>query len=143
VIASSRAGEVSFAGKPYSVFTQALIEGLAGIGANEQDGYARVADLAMYTSWRVQARTKDRQHPVLNFDKADNFKVAFYSGGDQKPKGSPFEVPAEVEPEPGAWPRIGFITGSIQAENVIQVHQGTVDLSHAVLGGGKRRRRKH
>jgi hypothetical protein len=140
VIASSRADEVSFAGKPYSAFTQALIEGLAGSGANEQDGYARVADLAMYTSWRVPARTKDRQHPVLNFEKADNFPVAFYAGGDPKPKGTPFEVPAEVEPEPGAWPRvnIGFINvGSEHAAGHIFHIQGNVDLSEADMRVGK------
>lgn len=132
VIASSRADEVSFAGKPYSAFTQALIEGLAGIGADEQDGYARVADLAMYTSWRVPGRTKDRQHPVLNFEKADNFPVAFYAGGDPRPKGTPFAVPAEVEPEPGTWSRvnIGFINlGPQSAGRDFMNIQGNVDLS--------------
>ena len=131
VIASSRADEVSFAGKPYSAFTQALIEGLAGSGANEQDGYARVADLAMYTSWRVPGRTKDRQHPVLNFEKADNFPVAFYAGGDPKPKGTPFEVPTEIEPEPGAWRvNIGFMNlGRMRAGGHIIQIGGNADLT--------------
>ena len=44
VVASSRAGELSFAGKPYSVFTQAMIESLAGIGASQQDGFVQLAN---------------------------------------------------------------------------------------------------
>jgi hypothetical protein len=103
-IASSKADEVSFAGKPYSAFTLALLEALTGIGANEQDGYVRVGDMAMYTSWRVVARTRDRQHPVLRFQEADNFPVAYYAGGDPKPKAPPFDIPTAVEPEAGAWP---------------------------------------
>jgi len=113
IIASSKAGELSFAGKPYSAFTQALIESLSGIGVAEQDGFVRVADLAMYTGWRVPGRTKDRQHPVLNFRKADNFPVAYYAGGDPKPKGTPFPVPAEIEPEPGEW-RIANLNNGVQ-----------------------------
>jgi uncharacterized caspase-like protein len=104
-IASSRAEELSFAGKPYSAFTLALLEALTGSGANEQDGYVRVGDMAMYTSWRVVARTRDRQHPVLRFQEADNFQIAYYAGGDAKPKAPPFNVPTVVEPEVGAWPR--------------------------------------
>jgi uncharacterized caspase-like protein len=102
VIASSRADEVSFAGEPYSAFTLALIEGLTGSGVNDQDSYVRVADLAMYTSWRVRERTNDRQHPVLRFEKADNFPVAYYAGGELKPKGTPFDIPTRIEAEPGA-----------------------------------------
>jgi uncharacterized caspase-like protein len=48
VIASSRADEVSFAGKPYSAFTLALIESLTGEGVAEKDGLVRVADLALH-----------------------------------------------------------------------------------------------
>jgi len=40
VLAPSRRDEVSWTGSPYSVFTAALMEGLAGYGAFEQDGYA-------------------------------------------------------------------------------------------------------
>lgn len=39
VIASSRGDEYSYTGTPYSVFTQALREGLAGYGASERDGW--------------------------------------------------------------------------------------------------------
>lgn len=132
IIASSKASEVSFAGKPYSAFTQALIESLSGIGAAEQDGFVRVADLAMYTGFRVPGRTKDRQHPVLNFEKADNFPVAYYASGELKPKGTPFAIPAEIEPEPGQWSiRIGILNlGGQHADRIVNAgDNATIDMS--------------
>jgi len=104
LIASSRKDEQSFAGRPYSAFTLALIEALSGMGVAKQDGFVRVADLALHTRQVVPGRTRDRQHPVLHFEHADNFVLAYYAGGDTQPKGLPF--PAEeirIEPEPGAW----------------------------------------
>ncbi len=89
VIASSRKDEVSYTGKPYSVFTQALREGLAGYGAAERDGYANVADVAMYVGRAVPNRTSDRQHPILKLAAADNFAIAYYAGGDKSPKSLP------------------------------------------------------
>ncbi len=89
VIASSRGDEVSYTGTPYSVFTQALREGLAGYGAAERDGYAYIADVAMYVSRVVSNRTKDRQHPILKLSAADNFAIAYYAGGEKSPKPLP------------------------------------------------------
>jgi hypothetical protein len=103
VIASSQADELSFAGNPYSAFTLALIEALCGEGASQNDGYVRVADLALHTREMVPRRTANRQHPILNFEQADNFKLAYYAGGEKQPKGLPFTHPPEVEPDPGAW----------------------------------------
>ncbi|WP_427157318.1 caspase family protein [Aliinostoc sp. HNIBRCY26] len=102
-IASSQADEKSFAGRPYSAFTLALIEALAGKGASQKDGYVRVADLAMYAREVVPRRTGDRQHPILNFEQADNFILAYYAGGETEPKGLPFAGEPEIEPEPGAF----------------------------------------
>ena len=48
ILASSRKDEVSWTGQPYSVFTAVLLEAMAGYGAFEQDGYARILDLAMW-----------------------------------------------------------------------------------------------
>jgi hypothetical protein len=101
VIASSRADELSFAGKPYSAFTLALIEALSGEGASQLDGYARVADLALHAREKVPQRTYDRQHPILNFEQADNFVIAYYAGGDTIPKGAPFTGEPVIEAEPG------------------------------------------
>ncbi len=103
IIASCKDNELSYGGKPYSAFTQALIEAFSGYGAQKHDGFVRAADLAMYASDKVTRRTGERQHPVLHFEEADNFEIAYYAGGGVQPKGLPFREEAEIEPEPGAW----------------------------------------
>jgi hypothetical protein len=100
-IASSRANELSYAGKPYSAFTLALIEALVGVGTSKEDGYVRVADLALHTRQMVPQRTQERQHPILHFEQADNFILAYYAGGDSQPKGLPFTVDPTIESKPG------------------------------------------
>ncbi|MBV7335963.1 caspase family protein [Chloroflexi bacterium TSY] len=56
--------------------------GLAGYGAFEQDGYARIIDTAMWISRKVPERTNDKQHPILKLHNlADNFAIAWYGGG--------------------------------------------------------------
>ncbi|PDW04552.1 hypothetical protein CJ255_03295 [Candidatus Viridilinea mediisalina] len=86
VIASSHRDEFSYAGKPYSFFTQALLEALAGHGASKADGYAYLADVAMYVGRVVPERTEKRQHPSFNFSESDNFALAYYAGGAIEPK---------------------------------------------------------
>lgn len=87
VLASSRKDEVSLAGHPYSVFTKALLEALAGYGAFEQDGYARILDLAMWVGRKVPERTRDKQHPIIKVSNLeDNFAVAWYAAGDKAPR---------------------------------------------------------
>lgn len=82
VIASSRRDEQSWASQPYSIFTAAVLEALAGYGAFEQDGYARVLDLALWVGRKTPERTSDRQHPILKVSNlSDNFALAWYSGG--------------------------------------------------------------
>ena len=103
LVASSQEDELSFAGRPYSAFTLALIEALCGVGVAVKDGYARVADVALHAREVVPGRTNDRQHPILHFEHADNFALAYYAGGDTQPKGVPFAVEPEIEPEPGVW----------------------------------------
>ena len=103
VIASSQADESSFAGKPYSAFTLALIEALCGAGASRKDGYVRIVDLALHTREKVPGRTKGRQHPIMDFEQSDNFVLAYYAAGSEKPKGLPFTQEPEIEPEAGAW----------------------------------------
>jgi hypothetical protein len=97
IIASSKEDEISLAGRPYSAFTAALIEALCGEGVAKQDGYVRVTDLALHTREVVPKRTRNRQHPILNFEQADNFELAYYAGGDEKPKGLPFAEELEVD----------------------------------------------
>ncbi len=103
LIASSQEDELSFAGRPYSAFTLALTEALCGVGVAKQDGYVRVADLALHAREVVPGRTGGRQHPILHFEQADNFVLAYYAGGETQPKGPPFVGEPEIEPEPGAW----------------------------------------
>ncbi len=62
VIASSRKDEVSWTGKPYSVFTAALLEALAGYGSLEGDSYARVLDVVTWVARKVPERTTEQQH---------------------------------------------------------------------------------
>ena len=125
IIASSREDEKSYAGKPYSAFTLALIEALCGKGVARQDGFVRVADLALYTREMVPGRTKNRQHPTLNYEQADNFRVAYYAGGGTAAKGLPFDVEPEIEPEPGAFRGITVKT----------TYQATADHGSAVAQG--------
>ena len=106
IIASCIESELSYGGKPYSAFTLALIEALSGQGASKQDGFVRAADLAMYAREKVPGRTKGRQHPILHFEEADNFEIAFYAGGETEPKGLSFTQEPEIEPEPGAWSKV-------------------------------------
>jgi uncharacterized caspase-like protein len=87
ILASSRKDEVSYTGKPYSVFTGALLEALAGYGAFEYDGYARVLDATMWLGRKVPDRTGDKQHPIIKVSNLeDNFALAYYSAGDKQPK---------------------------------------------------------
>ncbi len=121
LIASSRGSEESLAGEPYSVFTTALIAGLCGEGAGKEDGYVRVADLALYTSAAVKQFTDDQQNPTMDFVQSDNFIVSYYAGGDKLRKGLPKSIATpKFQTAPGSnsfsvfdqrgWSDIGSIT---------------------------------
>ncbi|MBD2343630.1 caspase family protein [Anabaena subtropica] len=136
-IASSQADEKSLAGRPYSAFTLALIEALAGKGVSQKDGYVRVADLAMYAREVVPRRTRDRQHPILNFEQADNFILAYYAGGETEPKGLPFEGEPEIEPEPGAFNQQGTNNQIIQNVNQRGKYNINIGQAHGLrIGDG-------
>lgn len=143
VIASSRADELSYAGTPYSVFTLALLEALCGEGASQLDGYVRVADLALYAGRKVPQRTDDRQHPLLDYAGADNFRVAWYAGGDAQPKGLPFD-PAQaridLSPDPFASSAGGDTihntgSGAVATRGGVAAGQGGVAVGGDVHGG--------
>jgi hypothetical protein len=133
LIASSQQDEFSFAGRPYSAFTLALIEALCGEGAATQDGYVRVSDLAMHAREVVPGRTGKRQHPILNFEQADNFVISYYAAGGVQRKGLPFSEPPAIEPEPGA-----FRGAQVHLEasgdhdilaNIEDIHDSTIHIS--------------
>ena len=102
IIASSRADEVSLAGKPYSAFSVALLESLSGQGVDVQDGYVRVSDLVLHAREVVPQRTGGKQHPTIKFHQADNFAVAYYAGGAKEPRPLTFPLDPETAavPEP-------------------------------------------
>ncbi len=101
LIASSQEHELSFAGKPYSAFTCALLETLCGVGVAKPDGYVRVADLALHAREVVPQRTRGQQHPILHFEQADNFVLAYYAGGESQLKDLPFALPTASMVEGG------------------------------------------
>jgi hypothetical protein len=131
LIASSQADELSYAGKPYSAFTLALIEAFTGAGVAKQDGYVRVTDLALHAREIVPGRTNNKQHPILSFEQADNFVLGYYAGGDTQPKGLPFSEEPVIEPSPGAW------RGINQASQIIHGSQTNIagDANAPVLSG--------
>jgi hypothetical protein len=141
LIASSQADELSYAGKPYSAFTLALIEALSGAGVAKKDGYVRAADLALHARQVVPGRTRGRQHPILHFEQADNFVLAYYAGGETQPKGLPFTAEPEIEPEPGAWTVIDqrgpqlSITGDVSGQVAMAGEDGQVIQFGDVSGG--------
>ncbi len=142
LIASSQEQELSFGGRPYSAFTLALIEALSGVGVAKRDGYVRVADLALHAREVVPGRTGGRQHPILHFEEADNFPIAYYAGGETQPKGLPFAVEPQIEPQPGAWRGIdqrGQVVHGAQTNIVGDVHGPVLSGQFAgpvTVGGG-------
>ena len=113
ILASSRKDEVSWTGKPYSVFTVALLEALAGYGTFEQDGYARVLDLTMWVGRKVPERTGDKQHPIIKISNLeDNFALAWYAGGEKS-----------VRPLPKWETNIPSITPGLDIEQVASLRR--------------------
>jgi hypothetical protein len=139
LIASSQQDEFSFAGKPYSAFTLALVEALCGEGAADQDGYVRVSDLAMHAREVVPGRTGKRQHPILHFEQADNFVISYYAAGGVQAKGLPFAEQPAIEPEPGAWTG-AQVSQFIMGDGVVQfsgedIHDSPITINVGGQGG--------
>jgi|GEM_PF-3097244 len=122
LIASSKAKELSYAGKPYSAFTAALIEALCGKDVQNQDGYVRVTDLMTYTIKNVPLKTSNKQNPIIGFQDATDFEMAYYAGGDTQPKALPFKAEElEIEAMPGESnpnPRITWNGNYIGGDNI-------------------------
>lgn len=72
-------------GDTLSLFTKTLLEALAGYATAEQNGYARVLDVASYIV-RVVPSRYSQQHPIISASHADNFALAYYAGGQSQPK---------------------------------------------------------
>lgn len=85
VVASSLQDESSYVGAKYSVFTECLLEALAGRGAAAQDGFARILNVLTYLFEHVPERAPGPQHPFVKkiYALADNFPICYYAGGDK------------------------------------------------------------
>lgn len=85
IITSSHESENSLAlrGRPYSAFTECLIDALSGKGTKHYDGYAKILDVISYLFREVPKQTNNRQHPFLNnaTNLSENFAVCYYAGG--------------------------------------------------------------
>jgi hypothetical protein len=108
VLASCRNNELSYVpdGETHSVFTAALLEGLAGYGARVRDGKAYFLDVLDWIGTQVPrlsaAAPSGQQNPVLICqDWPLRFPLAFYAGGDLQPKSLPGHGPVSP-PDIGA-----------------------------------------
>ncbi len=118
-IASSRADEYSLAGKPYSLFTRALIESLSGQGVAHRDGYVRALDLALHAREKVPRWSNRRQTPIVDVEAADNFVVAYYAAGAKSP------LPLDLPPvDPAEVARLNGLAGGGDATAGVSVTGG-------------------
>ncbi|HEX4955413.1 MAG TPA: caspase family protein [Thermoanaerobaculia bacterium] len=87
VLASSTSAELSWTQSVHSVFTEALLEGLAGYGAIRRDGYSRIFDITNHVQRAVRRRTRGEQNPILKADDLDeDIALAYYAAGELEPK---------------------------------------------------------
>jgi len=102
VIASSREDEKSYTGDPYSIFTNCLLEALAGKATRNQDGFARILDIVTYLIEQVPLKTSDsskyrsgQQHPFVNniSNLDENFALCYYAGGSKDVPTSLYRTP--------------------------------------------------
>ena len=88
IISASKADNVSFLSKPLSIFTYALVEGLAGKYFSGNDTEVTLFNLAMYLRERVFPLSGNRQQPQLNILRdslTSDFVIARYPNGDPRP----------------------------------------------------------
>jgi hypothetical protein len=85
--------------------------------------------LALHARQMVPQRTKNKQHPIVDLELADNFNVAYYAGGEARAKALPFESAPEAEPEPGAW-TLNQQHQVVIGPQTINIFQGSVQVVH-------------
>ncbi len=133
-IASSRASEKSIAAYPHSIFTHALLEALGGKSVARQDGFVRLTDVSQYVGRRVPELVPPQmgivQNPVLELDRADNFVIAYYAGGDLKPKDLPFDD-LRIETEP-------TVVNTPPPPMQVSVGSGAGAIGDGAIAGGER-----
>jgi hypothetical protein len=138
-IASCRSNERSLAAEPYSVFTAGLLHALSGVSVAKPDGYVRLTDLSAYLSHYVPTTAarliKDHaQNPVLELERADNFPIAFYAGGETKPKQRALpDLALSEDKQPFVQDRVA-VTGN--KNTVVMGNGNTVAGQGAVIAAG-------
>ncbi len=88
IISASKADKVSFLSKPLSIFTYALVEGLAGKFFSGNDTDVTLFNLAMYLRERVVPLSENKQQPQLNILRdslTSDFVIARYPNGQPRP----------------------------------------------------------
>jgi hypothetical protein len=102
IITACSGAEKAYTSTPLSVFTYALVAGLAGECIRGSDKKAvNLFDLAMYIREMVAALSKDKQHPelaVLQQPSTTNFAIVDYSAG---------LPPYEMEEQGGLYDALG------------------------------------
>ncbi|MEO1653417.1 MAG: effector-associated domain EAD1-containing protein [Bacteroidota bacterium] len=102
LLCASHYDQYSFVSEPLSLFTYALVEGLAGAYFQESDRQVKLFDLAMYVRERVVPLSNQKQQPqlkVLKESLTSNFVLAEYENG--KPEKMPFDEDFELTDEEG------------------------------------------
>ena len=92
IIAASHVSQVSFVSKPLSIFTYALVEGLAGKYFSDGDQEVTLFGLAMYLRERVYPLSANKQKPQLNIlqqGQTSDFTIVRYANG--KPRQAAFD----------------------------------------------------
>jgi len=92
IITSSSDKEHSYTSKPLSLFTIALIRGLAGESLHKEEKTVTLFQLAMYIRESVQNYSLRKQNPeldVLESSRTSNFEIVNHPNG--KPKQKPFK----------------------------------------------------
>lgn len=88
ILTASHEMQLSFLSTPVSLFTYALIEGIAGSYLKEGDKDITIFDLAMYVRERVFTLSNQKQQPqldVLQNETTVNFPIVRYPNGDARP----------------------------------------------------------
>ena len=92
VISASHSSEVSYLSRPLSIFTYALVEGLAGKYFEDGDTEVTLFGLAMYVRERVYPLSENKQRPQLNIlqnAQTSDFSLARYPNGEPRPAAFP------------------------------------------------------
>lgn len=88
ILSASHSSQVSYLSRPLSIFTYALVEGLAGKYFADGDTEVTLINLAMYIRERVYPLSGNKQQPQLNIlqnAQTSDFAIVRYPNGEPRP----------------------------------------------------------